>query len=591
MPVASKMSVWKSQSVPKWELVRGQEFVYDMDYSGSGLFTRADGSGLQFRVQGQFVLTVLNPEEGGYRVWLKLQDLNLTELDALPAEFKTNLQQGWQRGVLAKLANRGFQLDLLAGPLGSGSDQAFWRRFLERIKVEVPLDLPNPYWQQQDLPSGAAVSTHYKVMAWQSRQLKSQEDIILRKSFRGSLSLGRFVNGHADVTLGPNFSGLKSLAYQDQENQNNQEHSWNIESKLSLRLFRLVQLNSQQILALESQLSQASWAQKSLNQELQFQKVALGQSNFQEIWALLQSSTGESETQANYLKLKAWISLHPAQLPLLNAQLQSLEDSDALLNLSIRALAAAGHHPAQQALLQILEERRESIPVARKLIMTIGFLADPSSEAQKALEVLSLTGGDSSLRRGSRLALGVMGQHLKQSPGLEAQQRGQRILAEAQKDLLKAKNPADKAMALAVIGNSGPKNFQDLEPWLRDSDASIRAQAFFALRFADDIETPQFFAASFLIEKDLEVRRQILLALSIRNIDLNWFQALEVLAANSSSADDQIAIARSLMRSYRLQQKESLVVFNLLQTHAVSGQVEQILTNYMAAAQGQTHLL
>ncbi|MCX6131910.1 MAG: hypothetical protein NTX25_22990, partial [Proteobacteria bacterium] len=321
------------------------------------------------------------------------------------------------------------------------------------------------------------------------------------------------------------------------------------------------------------------------------QEIALGAKSFDEIWALISEEKLDTADQDAYLKLKAWIYLHPDEMKTLKEHLQTLADTDLALRLSIRALAAAGHPAAQDVLLGLLQERQANIPLARKLLSTLGFIEEPSPAAQKVLEHLSQSAKDPSLQRSSRLALGIMGQHLKQSPQIDSQERADTILDHAMQRLRAAHTETEITDELASIGNAGPKHVAALKPWLGDSNPKIRGQAYFALRFAEPSETSLFLGSSYLTETLPAVRSQIVQALTLRKIDDEWFQAIQNLVSAGPAANDQLAIAKSLMRGMAINRTKTLDIFQKLQEKTQDGELKRALSSFQAVAEGHNPIL
>ena len=88
---ATKLPPWRVQEVPVWTLVRGQEFIYDLNYSGPAVFGSSSKANSQYQVQGNLVLTVLGEEGDQYRVWLRLRSEKAEGLASLPVEVRQSL--------------------------------------------------------------------------------------------------------------------------------------------------------------------------------------------------------------------------------------------------------------------------------------------------------------------------------------------------------------------------------------------------------------------------------------------------------------------------------------------------------------------
>jgi len=260
------------------------------------------------------------------------------------------------------------------------------------------------------------------------------------------------------------------------------------------------------------------------------------------------------------------------------------------LKMAIRALAAAGLPEAQKALVELLDQRQSDVPLARKIITTLGLIPDPTREAQESLERFSQGADDSPIRRSSRLALGMMGQRLSQDQNPEAQKRAQHLEALAFEQLKRAEGLGATTEALAVLGNCGVSRIEDLKPWLTHPDPAIRGQAFFALRFAKPLSTPDYLVAHYPIEASAEVRRQILQAISLRTPDDAWFRALRKLVDQTLPDDDKITLAKSLVGTVRKYRESSLKILAQLLEQTQDAAVRESLAKYQETAKKQVAL-
>jgi hypothetical protein len=297
---------------------------------------------------------------------------------------------------------------------------------------------------------------------------------------------------------------------------------------------------------------------------------------------------GSQNSQDLYLKLKAWIYLHPDEIQRLMDRLKGLDEGDPALKMAIRALASSGRPEAQNALVDLLDSRKSDVPLARKIITTLGLVPEPTAKAQQALQNLSQGPEDTSIRRSSRLALGIMGQRLSQSSDPDAQQRAREIEAQALQNLQKASGLAAITDALAALGNCGLSRIEDLEPWLTHPDPAIRGQAYFALRFARPTATSAYLVSHYQPEASAEVRRQIVQAISLRTPpDEQWFKAVETLLAYSLPDDDKIVLAKTLIGTVRKHREASLKILGQLLDRTQDPAVRESLAKYQEAAKNQ----
>jgi hypothetical protein len=250
-------------------------------------------------------------------------------------------------------------------------------------------------------------------------------------------------------------------------------------------------------------------------------------------------------------------------------------------------LAATGQPEAQNALVDLLGQRQNDVPVARKIVSTLGLVPKPTLKAQQSLERFSMATEDSPIRRSSRLALGAMGQRLGQDQDPLMQKRALDIEAMALANLRQAPDHKARTEALAVLGNCGISRLEDLDPWLKHPDPAIRSQAFFALRFAKAIETPHFLVGSYRAEASIMVRRQIMQAMSLRTPDESWFQALRQLLKNPLPDEDKIMLAKSLVGALRKNRSASLDLLEQLLEQTKDPLLRANLAKYQETAQSQ----
>ncbi len=563
-----------------------RELVYDLDYAGNGVFQGQGDRALEFRLQGSLHILILAEDSDSYRVWLRLESAGSSQLHHIPSPMKQSLQQSWMAGLSARMSQRGFFLQpLIPNDLDPIAGQ-FWQKLAERLQVDLPDTLPLPEWTQEEKVAGGTMLAKYAVEQSQSSSGLENEKIYLHKSFDGSPRPHLTLSGESLILLHARFEGLQQIEAQSREVQQLQGQSWVSESVLKLKWQRQNQLDESQVASIEANSKESHAKGKPSSQETSIQKVALGTLSLDQLWTLLDQS-GEQISQELYLKLKAWVFLHPNDLKLLLDRLQNLKPGDAALNMSIRALAAAGHPEAQEALVGLLDQHKSDGPLARKIITTLGLVSEPTRNAQKALEQMSRAAEDDSVRRSSRLALGIMGQRLSQSQDAEASKRAQDIEGLAWENLNQASGLAAITEALAVLGNCGVSRIEDLDRWLKDPDPAVRSQAFFALRFARPPGTPLFLVESYSKDASVEVRRQILHALSLRLPDLPWFGALDVLLAQALPDEDKITIAKALLRSVKTFREESLKVMGDLLQSTQDARIRESLADYQKTAKQQ----
>ncbi len=580
--------IWTPQEVPSWTLVRGQELIYDINYVGSGRFPGQSSSNFQVQLVGTFHVLVLSEETDGYRVWLTIKPEGSPQMDHIPLPLRSSLLKGWMEGVGARLASRGFKVEPELPADMDATVSHFWESLSERMQISLPAVLSTPIWDQQETMAGGAVSTRYEIDPTHLSPELLAEKIYIQKSFDDTPLPQRKVSGESLILMRPRFEGLEQLQAEAREVQELNGQSWSSDTTLKIQWQRQIMQTETRVAGLEARWGQSRSDGRS-SQETSIQKTALGSLGLEDLWGQMHQP-GTQNSQELYLKLKAWIYMHPAEIKRLMERLKALDESDPALKMAIRALAAAGQPEAQNALVELLDQRVSDVPLARKIITTLGLVPEPTPEAQQSLERLSQARDDSAIRRSSRLALGMMGQRLSQDKDPEAQKRAQHLEALAFRNLKDANGLAATSEALAVLGNCGVSRIEDLEPWLTHPDPAIRGQAFFALRFARVESASDYLVRHYPGEASAEVRRQIMQAISLRTPDAAWFQALKKLLSYPLSDEDKITLARSLVGTVRKHRDSSLKILAQLQEQTQDAAVKESLAKYQETARKQVAL-
>ncbi|HET9238965.1 MAG TPA: hypothetical protein VFO10_17030 [Oligoflexus sp.] len=580
--------IWTPQDIPLWTLVRGEELIYDLNYSGLGHFPGQSDQGFQVELVGTLHILVLSEETDGYRVWLSIRPEGSPQLTHIPAPLRSTLLKGWVEGTGARLATRGFFLQPEISSETDGAVAQFWQSLGERTQVVLPASLATPTWDQQESMAGGATMARYEIDPTSLSPALFAEKIYIQKSFDAAPIPQKKISGESLILMRPHFEGLEQLQADTREVQDLNGQSWSSDTVLKLHWQKRITQNETRVASLEARWGQ-SQSEGGSSEEASIQKVALGSLGLEDLWGQMHQP-GTQNSQELYLKLKAWIYLHPLEIRRLMERLKVLDESDPALKMTIRALAASGQPEAQKALVDLLDQRQSDVPLARKIITTLGLLPEPAREAQESLENFSRGPEDSPVRRSSRLALGMMGQRLSQVQNPEAQKRAQHLEALALQNLRQAEGLGATTEALAVLGNCGVSRIEDLDPWLTHPDPAIRGQAFFALRFAKPLNTPDYLVLHYPMEASAEVRRQILQAISLRTPDDAWFQALRKLAAQALPDDDKITLAKSLVGTVRKYRESSLKIIAQLLEQTQDAAVRESLAKYQETAKKQVAL-
>jgi hypothetical protein len=586
--IQKNAAFWTPQEVPVWTLVRAQELIYDLSYSGSAQFPGQSDALFQVQLQGSLHLLVLSEETDGYRVWMSVRPEGAPQLSSVPSPLRSTLIKGWMEGVGARLGTRGFVIEPQLPADMDATLTQFWRSLSERMRVTVPSLLNTPSWEQQENMNGLSVAAQYEIDPTLRSPALLSEKIYIQKSFEESSSPAKKIMGESLILLRPHFEGLEQLQADARETQELNGQSWTSDSSLKLQWQKQNMQSETRVSQLESRWGENT-GETGSSQEASIQKAALGGLGLDELWDQMHQP-GTQSSQGLYLKLKAWIYLHPAEIHRLVERLKVLDESDPALKMGIRALAAAGQAEAQNALVDLLEHRQSDATLARKIITTLGLVPAPTIKAQETLEQLSAAREDSPVRRSSRLALGMMGQRLSQSQDPDSQKRAVHLEALALDNLRAAQSLAATIEALAVLGNCGITRFEDLQPWLTHPDPAIRGQAWFALRFARPLTTADYLVEQYAVEASAEVRRQIMQAISLRSPDEAWFQGLRKLMTRNLPDEDKIILAKSLVGTVRKYRETALNLLTQLLEQTQDAAVRESLARYQDTARRQIAL-
>jgi|GEM_PF-6396673 hypothetical protein len=569
-PQAEEHSLrWQPIEVSNWLLIRGQQHHYQLHYSGQ---LPGSKQSVDFLLKGRFSLTVLDELDTGYRAWINFETSpDSPALDSIPESVRKTLQKSLQRGALVRLAARGFDVNLEEGQVLEPMAQSFWQTLTDRLRVLLPPRLEHHQFTQTEDISGLPIQTAYDVDPSLAHEDLQRESIYVHKSMKSREGAARELEAESLIMLRPGFEGLERLDFQGTEYVTLQNQKIGAASELILRWQGQESLDEHRLQVIERQIQEAQGTDVvSKQRELMIQSVALGKTQWSDLWQAMQGLDPHSKVpQDLYLRLKAWIVLKPADLKLLYEQIKDRPADDPALRLAIKALAAAGHETAQQSLVDLLQYRLEDRILAKRLITQLGLVLHPSPSAQGALESIIDSQKEAQLGRSSHLALGIMGQRLSRQDDESSRERSKRIEERAWALLRKDSQHSDTTRdALAMLGNIGPHDSRGLEVFLESADPEVRAQAYFALRFARDPETPYRLVAYFQKEAAAAAQKQILQALDLRPADALWFDAIKLLISHPLKKDDQLQIASALARNARMYREESLSLLESLETQA-----------------------
>lgn len=584
-PKSQSPHLEKSYPVPSLRWERGMQQRFALVYSGQIPAQNESQKVFDVTVEGTLLLTILGEASvagaSGTSVWVQLDGASFRSGSSVPESLQLELEQAFKSGAPFRLAERGFAMELLHGSALTKTAKYFWEGLAMHARVVVPEQLSQESYQVKEKITTTEASAIYVLPAGLASLNEESTAIHLQKT----LSTGPAWQSESAIAFKPRFAGLEELRHQSQETLDLGGQPLRIRSELSLAALEPLKLAD--ISNYDERLKTLLQQPQQGSSELSIQSAVLGDLNFPTLWSLLPR---EEVSQDLYLKLKAWIILHPGDMGQLLASLRSLDSSDARLRSAIKALGAAAHPEAQALLVGLLGERRDDVPLVKRVVTTLGLVPVPSPEAERAVEQIMQNGQDPGLRRSAQLALGIMGGNLLREPGQEA--RGQAIEKKALRLLQEAPTDALKQDVLAMLGNLGPANASTLKPYLESENPAVRAHAYFALRRSPDPETPQRLVRAYGAEPALDVRRQILQALYYREADAAWFEGIREILERPLPVDDQLFLARALARHAEKDPRQSTSLLGDLEAKIPPGtparqQLEQLQQLAARSLQGQ----
>ncbi|MEK7854479.1 MAG: HEAT repeat domain-containing protein [Acidobacteriota bacterium] len=350
---------------------------------------------------------------------------------------------------------------------------------------------------------------------------------------------------------------------------------------LKLRYFRQIKLEDKDLVVLEKHIKSPRSSQIAVRDSIQ--ASVLGSRTLDDVWTNLTNNAD----QQSYLLLKAWIQLHPRDLPTLFDRLKGLGADDAKLRAVIKALTAVGSDEAQHVMVQLLESSKHDPATAQRVVSSLGFVQHPSHEAEGALVGLVRSPEYPELGRRAELALGIMGGKLKNMDQSD-KARSAALEKNALARLSASKDSRQAVISLGMLGNLGPTDRQNLAIYLQSEDPELRAQAYFALRSSPQQDTPQFLADAYFSDPSMNVKKQIFQALILRIPDETWYLAVDRILTNTIDEEDQFLLAQTLVKNSRNYREKSLRLLGRMLQKGGSDRLKSTLAQYHDLAEKGT---
>lgn len=587
LPASPSFSEWPL-TLPLWTPTRGEEWTYDLSYRGQAQWPGLPEDGLAFGLEGKLSILILSEDHDDLKVWMRIQPDAENGWNLVPQNVQDALRASWFSGVGAWMSARGFFLK----PELAGLDpavQQFWKSLAERLQVRLPAELSSFRWQNEEEHGDIPLLVDYALDPKIFLESHSGKGFHVTRSFAQAGNSERLIQGKTQAVFAPRFAGILVLEAETHEEQQFQGQMWSSESRLSLRWKETATLDEAALATVEHVRDMRQLQKSATAEEASIHRQALGSMDFDTLWDKLRTGT-EANADDLYLKLKAWVYLHPHRLDILLERIKGRDAADPLMKTAIRALAGSGRSEGQNALVVLLQQHDSDEQLGLKIISTLAFVPEPTQKAQEAVEALSRGPVDNPLRSSSHLVLGAMGRQLAASPEPASRERAKTIEKVILDSLRSASGRRAILDALAVVGNFGINRLDDLQPWLNDPDPEIRANAYFALRFGKPENTPEFLAKAFSLESDVHVRRQMLQALALRPANAHWFQATQSLVAGPLTDAEKVALARSLVSNVRQHGETSMRLLQALLDQTQDQALRENLARFQEAARNQLSL-
>lgn len=529
----------------------GQELRYALDYRGR--------SGDEVRLKGELHLVLLGREKDAWRVWARIGSIKAKETE-LPPLWRKQLLPSLQRGAPLLLASSGFQLTSAGASQTMAS--SFWSSLGELARVSLHGERES--FHVQEMIDQMEADAHYQLVS----SAPQAEQWVKTYQLRHAQASGE---GQATIDWVSGSAPLRELKAHRRLEMAFQDRKLRSESELSLVLL------SDSLLTREEQDEWEALARVPVREPTQMELIqtqALGTSDWAQLRAQMQALAGKTPwPQDLYLKVKAWIFLHPNDLSAVREPLRvAAADSSEFKGL-VKALTAAAHPEAQALLAAILDERGGEEEAGERLVMSLGLVAGPTLATQRTLERLAASA--SPLARGAKLSLGIVGNRLKRTDPARAT-----AIEEALWKSLREGNREEQVGALSALGNLGPSRIDELEPFLQSPESELRGQAYYALRFSNHPQLAQRWAQAYRSESDQAARERILAGLSLREPDALWLASVEALVSSPLQAASIQSLARLILRHAASYPEASLRLLSALEAQAAEPALKSLIVSW-----------
>lgn len=568
-----------------WHLEPGTELVYRLDYRGEIEPSSSQATSPKAQVlDGALHVGVIAKTLQGYnvRIWLVPDHTDSPDGESTERAMQRILKDA----VAGHLDFYGFQLRLTSEESLAEDVRSFWQSLLERLAAPVTPELFGATRTAHEKIGGVAVESTYEWQCGaQCGQNLSQETRLLRTIRPLSPTAERMVEGSVLIAFKPHLNGIATVEGSTLESIGPDAAKLRVKSRVQLSFVAENHPTSPDWAVVgSSHPSNAPHGEKIDGTEQPIDQAVVAHLDEGEILTEMRQNQDLTELpQATYLRLKSWIAVHPESLPKFTQVLASPAASETVIRAYIKALGAVGHSAAQEAMVEIMDQRARDGDgdTVDQLLTAFTLVTKPSVGAEKAIRQLAMSEDPRPERDKAKLALGAVGYHLRQST--EARDHERAITLEKDLGLLltKAQDRAAREAALGALGNLGPLDLGILSPYLASDDPSLRARAYFAVRFSPAEGASQLLVNGLGTETSQLVRRDVLEALAMRPKDQMWLAAVEKVSLSQLSSDEKLLLGRSISSAEDLEANSRAAVLKVMEAGTKDPEVRQALGGYV----------
>ncbi len=213
-----------------------------------------------------------------------------------------------------------------------------------------------------------------------------------------------------------------------------------------------------------------------------------------------------------YFQLLTLLRKDPSLASYIEERLANADREDPATQMMVGALSGSGVPEAQEAMIHLLDRRRDDDSFMTLLVPAMGFAVKPTDALQSRLE-REMDGDRANTRSMSTLAMGVMAARVSS----DDPSRAARIVADYDRRMHASDDASELRTDLSALGNAGtPEVTAIASRYLDDDRPDVRANALQALRRVDDPAAETSMLNALSGDVDESVRESALRALSER---------------------------------------------------------------------------